>query len=316
MSLLQGRHTHSLPVTFLAQTRNAYYMQFASMVVNVYDILITLDKEIDLVWNRPWKATTLLYLCNRYFVVIESILNVVSWVDSWLSPAQCLSLNILTSVWAAPVAITVIETILVIRVCVLFCHQRSVVIALSALLFSSTVILIVFSAILSRALGYAPSLDPPLYGCLYTNSVGAEMLQTWIWIPSIVVEVVLVALTIFKTCEHLRGSSGVRSALTIILRDGCLYFIVVLALMITNAVVLGVLTDGYEGALLQPDLSISSVLCSRMLLNLRESIYRMKDAEAHEWDSPTDRPIGSADIQMTATSGERALNASTTWGTD
>ncbi|KZT60617.1 hypothetical protein CALCODRAFT_553547, partial [Calocera cornea HHB12733] len=150
--VLQHRDDFDM-VTFLAQTRTAYYMQFAAMVVNVYDIAITLDREVDFVWNRPWKATTLLYLCNRYFVMAESILNIVSWIDPWLSPAQCVNLNLLTSVWTAPVAITLIETILVIRVCILFCNNRWVVIPLVALLFGSTVVSIVFSSLLTPAFG-------------------------------------------------------------------------------------------------------------------------------------------------------------------
>ncbi|KZT60619.1 hypothetical protein CALCODRAFT_515228 [Calocera cornea HHB12733] len=123
-----------------------------------------------------------------------------------------------------------------------------------------------------------------------------------------------------QTCQHLKKAKGAQEALAIILRDGCLYFIVVLAFMITNAVMFGAPgTGGYSGALLQPALSISSLLCSRMFLNLRESIYRRKDAEALALegcsDSPPQSSEGAGDESMSS-SRLQAPNASTTWGTD
>jgi len=194
-------------------------MQFAAMVVNIHDVILTFDDEVEFVWSRPWKVATLLYLCNRYFVLIESVLNVVGWLDSWLAPGPCVSLNVLSAVWAPPVVITLVEALLVLRVCTLFCNQRPIVIGLSALLFSSTFISLVFSVLMTPAIRYLASPLPPLYGCQYYNSIGAEMLQTWIWIPSIVVEIVLVSLTVFKTIQHLKRATGVKSALAIILRE-------------------------------------------------------------------------------------------------
>ena len=41
-----------------------------------YEYLITIDQEITLIWRRKWSFVTLLYVLNRYLVLLASILQV------------------------------------------------------------------------------------------------------------------------------------------------------------------------------------------------------------------------------------------------
>jgi len=56
-----------------------------------------------------------------------------------------------------------------------------------------------------------------------------------------------------------------------------------------------------------------------MFLNLRESIYRLKDAQARAWDGiePTEEEAsGEAGHQMVTDSEPQAQTLSTSWGTE
>lgn len=35
-----------------------------------YEYIITLDEEIDIVWKRRWNAATVLFMVNRYLMVV------------------------------------------------------------------------------------------------------------------------------------------------------------------------------------------------------------------------------------------------------
>lgn len=98
-----------------------------------------------------------------------------------------------------------------------------------------------------------------------------------IWIPSLVVEVTLVVLTIFKTSQHVRAAVQT-PVLSIILRDGCLYFVAIFVLMLLNAICYGLpnQTGAYEDSFVEPELCISSVLSSRLFLNLRGALNSNK----------------------------------------
>ncbi|KZT60616.1 hypothetical protein CALCODRAFT_492161, partial [Calocera cornea HHB12733] len=74
-------------------------------------------------------------------------------------------------------------------------------------------------------------------------------------------------------------------------------------------------TDAYAGAIQQPCLSVCSLLASRMFLNLRESIYRWKDAEAHEDRISTEETSEGQTVQFTIAPSSQAARASTSWGT-
>lgn len=110
MSASEPQTFGGLAIESYYQIRNTYDIQFAVMAVTFYDILVTLDDEVALVWKRqPWNLASLAYLVNRYFVLIQSVINIVTVLDPSLSPSSCTSLNIYADIWSIPIIITLIE---------------------------------------------------------------------------------------------------------------------------------------------------------------------------------------------------------------
>jgi len=275
-----------IPVSDYYVIRQGIDVQFACLALVAYDIVITIDDELEHVWRQRFSLASILYLANRYFVLIESMLQVVTALDPWVSPATCKSLSLLVEVWSIPIIVTLTEGILVLRVAALYRNTRSVVIPLLLLLLFSFITSATLAGILSSDTIPVPSSLPSFVGCFYGTTQNRDnALFSATWMPGLIVEVVLIILILCKTVQHVRTSIAT-PVLTIILRDGCMYFAVVFALMLGNAIIYNLPTNmvgEYQTILLQPELSIASVLCSRLFLNLRTSLSPREQVTTSFW---------------------------------
>ena len=48
------------------------------IAVVIYEYLITIDREVEAVWWRPWTASSLLLLSTRWVMVLSSMLQPIS----------------------------------------------------------------------------------------------------------------------------------------------------------------------------------------------------------------------------------------------
>ncbi|KAH7908663.1 hypothetical protein BJ138DRAFT_327366 [Hygrophoropsis aurantiaca] len=56
-------------------TATSRYSMLAATVLYIYDLVTTLDKEVDLVWTRPRSFLQILYIINRYLALFECLFN-------------------------------------------------------------------------------------------------------------------------------------------------------------------------------------------------------------------------------------------------
>ena len=54
-------------------------------VVIFYDHLITTEREIDLFWNHKFSGASALFLTNRYLILVDSALKLVTALDEFVS---------------------------------------------------------------------------------------------------------------------------------------------------------------------------------------------------------------------------------------
>ncbi|KZT25094.1 hypothetical protein NEOLEDRAFT_1178836 [Neolentinus lepideus HHB14362 ss-1] len=69
MTVVPNHDGAEVEVLHLHYNRLANYMNVAVLACLVYDILLTLPREVSLVWFSRWTIPKLLYFCNRYVPV-------------------------------------------------------------------------------------------------------------------------------------------------------------------------------------------------------------------------------------------------------
>ncbi|KAL1941653.1 hypothetical protein VTO73DRAFT_7092 [Trametes versicolor] len=65
----------SLLLAALPTIEKTRYAELASTVIILFDHLITLDQEINLIWRAHWGLGKVLFLINRYYALVIVIFN-------------------------------------------------------------------------------------------------------------------------------------------------------------------------------------------------------------------------------------------------
>ncbi|KAG8698239.1 hypothetical protein FRC09_007338 [Ceratobasidium sp. 395] len=63
-------------VEHLVASRYASHLTFAGFVVLLYDHLLTLGDEIELIWSRPGNIVSIIFLVNRYMTPLVLVVDV------------------------------------------------------------------------------------------------------------------------------------------------------------------------------------------------------------------------------------------------
>jgi len=113
MSSIEPQDTDEFLVLFASRTVYQY-MEVASVALFVYDYFITIDAETDLILNRPWNPSSVLFCVTRYLPLIESLVVLAEALAPNPSSATCAAL-LHSRVWLYTIGLFIAELILVLR---------------------------------------------------------------------------------------------------------------------------------------------------------------------------------------------------------
>ncbi|KAJ6468127.1 hypothetical protein C8R47DRAFT_1223418 [Mycena vitilis] len=65
----------NLITTALRDIQATRYAQLASSAIIIWDHLITLDEEVELIWKSSWSMGKGLFVINRYYTLISVVIN-------------------------------------------------------------------------------------------------------------------------------------------------------------------------------------------------------------------------------------------------
>ncbi|KDR66741.1 hypothetical protein GALMADRAFT_216830 [Galerina marginata CBS 339.88] len=253
-------------ITFLA-TSHTVTAQFdvAAATLLVWDILLTFDKEVNLVWRADWNFMKALYLFQRYLPLLDSVYLTINYqLGINVGPGECARL-IKASGWLAVVGFATSEVILTLRAWAVWNRNRLLTIILLILWCGVWIPIAVFEGnfLASLKLG-----TPPYAGFLGCFIIGANsdlflcILLLMIW------NIVVFALIAFMGIRINAWKSTSRLS-QLIYRDGAIYYFYVFVLSILNVIAIVTFPVGYQFVLLPMERCLHSILASRVLLNLR-----------------------------------------------
>lgn len=278
----------------LTNLENANLTAMAILALLVYDWLICFEQERRHFWTAKWTFGTILYFLNRFIPTASNFIHITTTVVSWSPEVQgrmCAPTLRTLGVFSA-ISFTIVQVIMSLRTYALYdCNKM----LLSGLLFLSLASFInqMYWLLLPHATDLVNTLPAPYNGCLLISSSSVPQ-PTWAkFIPLLVFEGVLLALTFYKFLYYLR--SGTTALVPkVLFRDGFVGFFAVIAATVFGCIILierphALLTLGQIVAPIIPVL-----VASHMLLNLRDvmkisgSSYRTSSGSGtHTWTTGT-----------------------------
>ncbi|KAG1798444.1 uncharacterized protein HD556DRAFT_1525515 [Suillus plorans] len=219
--------------------RFSVYWMIAAGVVVVYDWVLTLGQEIELIWGQRWSFMTVLYLLIRYVGLPYSVIGVLIAMPS-VSLTDTVGIIAdfalcLTSV----VVLLMLGIIMIARLHAMY-HQRSRIMLISLVIFFLAVNIACVGLTVTICIFIVPSIEEGNFGsstnayaCNYGFEGDAELLSAVYWMPYTIWEFVALYLSVRIAVKHFRdlrrlgpltGSTIGGDCFRVLMKSHVLYF--------------------------------------------------------------------------------------------
>ncbi|THH18844.1 hypothetical protein EW146_g2207 [Bondarzewia mesenterica] len=296
----------------IAEVRNTQasrYNMLALSVLYVYDTIITLGQEIELIWMKPMSLLKVLYLLNRYLNLFSSIFNssvylyrgtnMKNSMSDHVSRLLAIKSDIFIRCWLDEVSEWNGIVILIIRVWGIYERSRWILIVSAVF---GTAAHASSAVIMGISLNYSPIISQPAPGFVVCSITTPSYFAAY-WIPVLAFDSTLFALMLWKGWQNLRkdkitmvsGTSG-RQLANLLVRDSIMYYLFINAVYAMDAamwywadvrcsfqsdteLLMNVDTQPtlIEAAAVY-GLYLPSVMAGKLLLNIRDELHN-EDAE-------------------------------------
>ncbi|KAF4613124.1 hypothetical protein D9613_010932 [Agrocybe pediades] len=228
-----------------------------------WELLLCLPQEYQRIWKRPMNLSSVLYIANRYFGLLQLCFVVTLVADAW-SPADCKHVFYFEPVGAL-ISTVLSQMILGSRVYAIFSQNKIVGAVLSLTLLVEVVI-----GGISISTTSPPPITPGPPGS--RPPCGAVMGPTgWLiafWTIPLFYDALAFLLTAWMAYDFWRKELNV-PLFHVIWRDGLLYFFAIFSMNLTNVVIFLTVPKTLRAINLTPTLIFEIVLSCRLVLNLR-----------------------------------------------
>ncbi|KAI0744806.1 hypothetical protein C8Q76DRAFT_13360 [Earliella scabrosa] len=237
----------------------------ATFALLLYDYILTLPREIEWYWRGRLSWASTLFFLNRYGVMLSHLPIMYKYYSGDSDSSSCEQLQLYHGA-VSMVSQGIVSLLMVLRTYALYNFDPKI-----PILF--TTITLIGGTVTTWALIQsmnAPDSGDQLHqnGCILVlpRSQGAHYAIAWSL--ALVFDVVVFCLTLIRT---FRQALACRDGLFyLMLRDGAIFFGILMILYLSNVLTF---VPGYQGCLATTTNILSSVLMTRMMLNIRDHGY-------------------------------------------
>ncbi|KIK46988.1 hypothetical protein CY34DRAFT_331777 [Suillus luteus UH-Slu-Lm8-n1] len=206
------------------------YWIVVTVVVVVYDWVITIGKEIELIWRQSWSLMTVMYLVIRYIGIPFAVANALSTMPM-VSLTDAVSNIIIYAVnWTNVVQATLLGVIMIARLYAMYQGSRIMLIFLVIIFLGINIACGVMTAIGLKHYVAEELILSGMHvcGCDYGGSV--RLLISMVWMLNTVWEVLALCLAAWIAIKHIRDlrrhgpSAGLATVRDVLIKSHVLYF--------------------------------------------------------------------------------------------
>ncbi|KAG1794582.1 uncharacterized protein HD556DRAFT_1527032 [Suillus plorans] len=299
------------PFMNVTVTRIFAYWTVAAGVVVVYDWVLTLGQEIELIWRQRWSFMTLLYLIIRYIGIPYSVVNILRMShcavfhfsdrrDTGNMPSVSLtdavSAIMYHTVNGTNVALSAMfGVIMIARLHAMYQGSRTMLIFLVIIFLAVIIACGVISAIELKYTVSEEVILPGTHMCGYGDESDMSLLFSMIWMLNTVWEVLALCLSVWVAVKHFRDlrrlgpstGSTIGGCFRVLIQSHVLYFASFVSVSCLQLAVISAKISNIVGLILGGAVQIllvvqMFVLGPRLILSVREyhaKLVAYSDAE-------------------------------------
>ncbi|CAL1710159.1 unnamed protein product [Somion occarium] len=240
------------------------YSNMAAASLLLYDCILTIHREVTLIWPSRLNAVKILFFLTRYMAFADVSLVLFYRLKPQVTIRTC-EVTYKTAGWFMMFGIVVAETILLVRTWAIWGRGKKLAVALTLVFILAVGPGVAVEDIFLNSIVFAPLSNPKTPGCLI---VGGSTIISINFIIIIVFETFVLVLTLIKAIQHFR-LAGRQGFLSVLYRDGLLFYAYCLAISLVNVIVVVATPRGLSSTLALIQRVVHSCLTSRILVNLR-----------------------------------------------
>ncbi|QRW27432.1 hypothetical protein RhiXN_02027 [Rhizoctonia solani] len=277
-------HTQRELTDFLINNQRTRYASFASFVLLVYDYVITVIPEVELVWYKPWTWSKVLFLWNRYGTFVILLFDTIVVLGG--GPTDAVSLITLGRANSHIVHFPLVLFALA-KVPGLDCyhsgsHSRNVFSRQTYHIPRNWPVLCSsagMAGIIGNSFANMKAQHERIPGFHICSLVGIPEGMYIYWATNLAFESILFGLALFKAYQHVSRKQGIRPGwsgpriLSVLVRDSIMYFAVIFVTYIINLVSWSTGGSGIYQLAIALAIALRASMGSRLLLNVREAYY-------------------------------------------
>ncbi|KAJ7041564.1 hypothetical protein C8F04DRAFT_1079269 [Mycena alexandri] len=247
------------------------YLILIPFTIVVYDYALTVKQEVARFWGPKLTWGTALFYLNRYSALFGTMPVVIEYFMTTTDPKRIALCHALSRyhTYFALLSQILVAVMLIMRTYALY--ERNKYTLLLTVGVTLAAIIVALSVTLTGS--DLNTLDAHLrtFGCPSPTPHATNLRDAAAWGGMLVFDVMIFSLTVYKALKH---DVRAGSLFSVLLRDGSLYFIIMIA---SNAVNIGTYTMAgpiLSGCGTTMTNALSSVVISRLMLNLRNPNIR------------------------------------------
>ncbi|KAG2101552.1 uncharacterized protein F5147DRAFT_310140 [Suillus discolor] len=180
------------------------YMQVAAGVVVVYDWVLTLGQEIELIWRQRWSLMTVLYLIIRYIGIPFSVVRILESMPS-VSLTDAVSGIAYYAINGTTMALTtMLGVIMITRLHAMYQGSRMMLSFLVIIFLAVNIACGVIAAIGLNDTAVEEFILSGTYMCHYEYDGVVELMLSMVWMLNTVWEVLALCLSVWIAVKHFR----------------------------------------------------------------------------------------------------------------
>ncbi|KAG1739509.1 hypothetical protein EDD22DRAFT_330342 [Suillus occidentalis] len=180
------------------------FWQIAASVVVLYDWVLTVGQEIELIWRQRWSLMTALYLVIRYIGIPYSVANALANMPLVsLTGAVSNILNYATN-WISVVMTAMLGVIMIARLHAMYQGSRTMLLFLVIIFLAVNIACGVITAIEVKYILGEELILSGIHMCSYSYEGDVILLFSITWILATVWEVLALCLSVWIAVKHFR----------------------------------------------------------------------------------------------------------------
>ncbi|KAG1796014.1 uncharacterized protein HD556DRAFT_1441847 [Suillus plorans] len=178
------------------------YWNVAAGVVVVYNWILTLGQEIELIWRQPWSLMTMLYLIIRYIGIPYSVVHLLEFSISIADRCSAITYYGVNGTNAASTAM--LGVIMISRLYAMYQGSRMMLMFLVIIFLAVNIAYGVIAAIALKDAVLEESILSGIYMCGYVFEGDEQLLISMVWMLNAVWEVLVLCLSVWVAIKHFR----------------------------------------------------------------------------------------------------------------